>query len=147
LYFYFHSNAILNINMYSCISLGLKITQNKIPRNVVDDFGNWINFVRASAPCTHAWTHEKNRLILIIIQCNTEHKNIFLHIPGLKITQINIPRNVVDIVLVPFDWTRILSPVCFLFVHSSMNFCVFDPFITRWMTSLDSKPKRLKDVI
>ena len=35
------------------------------------------------------------------------------------------------IVLVPFDWTRALSPVCFLFVHNSMNFCVFDPFITR----------------
>jgi hypothetical protein len=35
------------------------------------------------------------------------------------------------IVLVPFDWTRTLSPVCFLFVYNSMNFCVFDPFITR----------------
>jgi hypothetical protein len=42
------------------------------------------------------FTPEKNRLILIILQCNTEHKNIFLHIPGLKITQIKIPRNVVD---------------------------------------------------
>ena len=29
------------------------------------------------------------------------------------------------IVLVPFDWTRALSPVCFLFVHNSMNhFCI-----------------------
>jgi hypothetical protein len=36
------------------------------------------------------------------------------------------------IVLVPFDWTRALSPVCFLFVHNSMNFCVFYLFITRW---------------
>ena len=35
-------------------------------------------------------------------------------------------------VFVNFDWTRALSPVCFWFVHSSMNFCVFDPFITRW---------------
>ena len=34
-----HSNAILNIQMYSYIPLGLKITQIKIPRNVVDDFG------------------------------------------------------------------------------------------------------------
>jgi hypothetical protein len=42
------------------------------------------------------FTPEKNRLILIILQCNTEHNNIFLHIPGLKITQIKIPRNVVD---------------------------------------------------
>ena len=33
----------------------------------------------------------------IILQCNTEHKNVFLHIPGLKITQIKIPRNVVDV--------------------------------------------------
>ena len=33
------------------------------------------------------------------------------------------------IILVPFNWTRALSPVCFLFVHNSMNFCVFDPFI------------------
>jgi hypothetical protein len=28
---------------------------------------------------------------------NTEHKNVFLHIPGLKITQIKIPRNVVGV--------------------------------------------------
>jgi len=39
-YSYLHSNAILNIKMYSCISLGLKITQIKISvKNVVDDFG------------------------------------------------------------------------------------------------------------
>jgi hypothetical protein len=31
-----HSNAILNIKMYSCISLGLKITKIKIPRNIVE---------------------------------------------------------------------------------------------------------------
>ena len=29
---------------------------------------NWIKFVSASALCTHAWTPEKNRLILIILQ-------------------------------------------------------------------------------
>jgi hypothetical protein len=29
--------------------------------------------VSASAPFTHAWTPEKNHLILIILQCNTEH--------------------------------------------------------------------------
>jgi hypothetical protein len=33
---YLHSNALLNIKMYSCISLGLKITQIKIPRNIVE---------------------------------------------------------------------------------------------------------------
>jgi len=37
-YSYLHSNAILNMPMYSCISLGLNITPIKIPRNVVDDF-------------------------------------------------------------------------------------------------------------
>jgi hypothetical protein len=37
-YSYLHFNAILNIKMYSCVSLGLKITQIKIPQNVVDDF-------------------------------------------------------------------------------------------------------------
>jgi hypothetical protein len=31
--------SMLNIKMYSCISLGLKITQIRILRNVVDDFG------------------------------------------------------------------------------------------------------------
>jgi len=36
---YRHSNAILNIKIYSCISMGLKITQIKIPQNVVDDIG------------------------------------------------------------------------------------------------------------
>ena len=35
-YSYLHYNAILNIKMYSCISLGLKIKQNKIPRNIVE---------------------------------------------------------------------------------------------------------------
>jgi hypothetical protein len=35
-YSYLHSNAILNIKLYSCISLGLKITQIKIPRNIVE---------------------------------------------------------------------------------------------------------------
>jgi hypothetical protein len=38
-YSYLHSNAMLNIRMYSSISLGLIITQIKILRNVVDDFG------------------------------------------------------------------------------------------------------------
>jgi len=27
---------------------------------------------------------------------------------------------------VSFDWTRALSPVCFLFIHNSMNFYVPD---------------------
>ena len=36
------------------------------------------------------------------------------------------------IVFVPFDWTRALSLVCYWFVRNSMNFCVFDPFITLW---------------
>jgi hypothetical protein len=79
---------------------------------------------------SRAWTLEKNRLIIIILQCYTEHKKIFLHIPGLKITQIKIPRNCwrrchIYIVLVPFDWTRALSPVRFWSVHNSMNlFCI-----------------------
>jgi hypothetical protein len=38
-YSYLHSNTILNIKMYSFISLGLNITQIKIPWNIVDDFG------------------------------------------------------------------------------------------------------------
>ena len=38
-YNYLISNAILNIKMYSCISLGLQITQSKILCNVVDDLG------------------------------------------------------------------------------------------------------------
>ena len=33
------SEYSMNIKMYSCISLDLTITQIKIPRNVVDDFG------------------------------------------------------------------------------------------------------------
>jgi hypothetical protein len=65
-------------------------TLNKCPKDV------YVKFVSASAPFTHACTPEKNRLILIILQCNTEHKNVFLHIPGLKIAQIKIPRNVDD---------------------------------------------------
>ena len=34
--FAIHSNAILNIEMYSCISLGLKITKIKIPGNIFE---------------------------------------------------------------------------------------------------------------
>ena len=50
-----------------------------------------------TAPFTHAWTSETNRLILIILKFNIVDKNVlFLHIPGLKIAQIKIPRNVVD---------------------------------------------------
>jgi hypothetical protein len=64
----------------------------------------YVKFVSASTPCTHAWTPEKNRLIIIILQCNTEHKSIFLHIPGLKITQIKIPRNVVDVFGILTTW-------------------------------------------
>ena len=45
-----------------------------------------------------------------------------------NITIILIELMYMYIVLVPFNWTRALSPVCFLFVHSSINFCVFDPF-------------------
>jgi hypothetical protein len=35
-----------------------------------------------------------------------EHENIFLHIPGLKSTQIKIPRNVVDDVDTLTTWRR-----------------------------------------
>jgi hypothetical protein len=58
---------------------------NKHPTDVDE------RFVSASAPFTHAWIHEKNRLILIILQCNTEHKDVFSHITDLKFA-----RNVVD---------------------------------------------------
>jgi hypothetical protein len=76
----------------SCMCTWCRCTHKliKCPKDV------HVKFVSASTPCIHAWTPEKNRLILIILQCNTEHKNIFLHIPGLKITQIKIPWNVVD---------------------------------------------------
>jgi hypothetical protein len=48
--------------------------------------------------CTHTLNkHEKNRLIHIILEFNIVDKNVlFLHIPGVKIAQIKIPRNVVD---------------------------------------------------
>jgi hypothetical protein len=64
----------------------------------------YVKFVSASTSCTHAWTPEKNRLIIIILQCNTEHKNLFLHIPDLKITQIKIPRNFVDVFGTLITW-------------------------------------------
>ena len=63
----------------------------------INGLRTFIQFMSASAPCTHAWTPEKKRLILIILQCNAEPKNMFLHIPGLKITQIKILRNVVEV--------------------------------------------------
>ena len=51
----------------------------------------------ASAPFTHAWTPEKNHLIFIILKFNIVDENVLLlHIPGLKIAHIKIPRNIVD---------------------------------------------------
>jgi hypothetical protein len=73
------------------------ISAPKLDHHVLGEKDSYVKFVSVSTPCTHAWTPEKNRLIIIIRQCNTEHKNVFLHIPGLKITQIKIPRNVVDV--------------------------------------------------
>ena len=59
--------------------------------------GVYVKFVSASAPFTHARTPHKNRLILIILKFNIVDKNVlFLHIPGLKIAKIKIPRNVVN---------------------------------------------------
>jgi hypothetical protein len=64
---------------------------NKRPKGI------YLKFLSASATFTHAWTPEKNRLILIILKFNIVDKNVlFLHIPGLKIAQIKIPWNVVN---------------------------------------------------
>jgi hypothetical protein len=69
----------------------------KLDHHVLGEKDVYVKSVSASTPCTHAWTPEKNYLIIIIHQCNIEHKNVFLHIPDLKITQIKIPRNLVDV--------------------------------------------------
>jgi hypothetical protein len=37
-----------------------------------------------------------NTIQLSPFYCNTEHKNVFMHIPGRKITLIKVLRNVVD---------------------------------------------------
>jgi hypothetical protein len=66
----------------------LYVLAPKLDHHVLGEKDAYVKFVSASNSCTHAWTPEKNRLIIIILQCNTEHKNVFLHIPGLKITQI-----------------------------------------------------------
>ena len=47
-------NAILNITMYSCTFLGLKIRQINIPWNIVDDFGTlttWCHLKTSSLKC------------------------------------------------------------------------------------------------
>ena len=51
---------------------------NRCPKDV------YVKLVSASAPFTHAWPPEKNRLIIIILQCNTEHENVFFHIHDLS---------------------------------------------------------------
>jgi hypothetical protein len=43
----------------------------------------------------HACVHGADALFRSSCMC-TEHKNVFLHIPSLKNTQIKIPRNIVD---------------------------------------------------
>ena len=123
----------------SCMCTRCRSTHklNKRPK------GAYIKFVSASAPCTHAWTHEKNRLILIILQCNTQHKNIFFHIPGLKITQINIPRNLVDDVGTLTTWRhkntslkrKDQTSLCFVYASILNNYIisVFHWNVTIWL--------------
>ena len=84
--------CVLSASFQECMCKRYRCTDklNKHPKDAHE------RFVSASAPFTHAWIPEKNRLILIILQCNAEHKNVFSHITGLKIAQIKIPRNVVD---------------------------------------------------
>jgi hypothetical protein len=56
--FTIHSNAILNIKMYSCISLGLKFTKSKIPGNIVErpwHINNVLCPVPKTSPCTYVW--------------------------------------------------------------------------------------------
>jgi hypothetical protein len=62
----------------------------KLDHHVLGEKDVYVKSVSASTPCTHAWTPEKNYLIIIILQCYIEHKNVFLHIPDPKITQIKI---------------------------------------------------------
>jgi hypothetical protein len=78
--------------IYSCCLRGVNIEPSNKNVNISKYSNN-----QCCSPSTHAWTPEKNRLIIIILQCNTEHKNVILHIPGLKIQQIKIPRNFVDV--------------------------------------------------
>ena len=39
----------------------------------------------------------------------------------MQVYKLIILIELMYIVLVPFDWTRALSPICFLFVHNSMT--------------------------
>jgi hypothetical protein len=39
---------------------------HKLDHHVLGEKDVYVKLVSASTPCTHAWTHEKNRLIIIM---------------------------------------------------------------------------------
>jgi hypothetical protein len=77
-------------------------------------------------------------LIFIILQCNTEHKNVFLHIPDLKITQIKIPRNIVDVFGTLTTWRHMKT---FSYIWSKLkrtrNQMMSDLYVLNWKSSYD----------
>jgi hypothetical protein len=105
---------------------GLKITQIKIPRNVVDVFctittwrhmNKYLFFTVRNA--FHEMKKHQKRLkiqisnfqaainkhdVISTIVSDWKPYFLFLHIPGLKITQIKIPRNVVDVFCTLTTW-------------------------------------------
>jgi hypothetical protein len=121
---YFHTFLVFNI-----VKTGRSLSQLK---NVNINIQSYLSMEDNRQMC-----NEPNS-ISELIRRSTQMRWQYPKIPtsdGVRILQVYkliIIIELMYIVLVPFDWTRALSPFCFLFVHNSMNFCVFDLFITRW---------------
>jgi hypothetical protein len=70
--------------LLSSVFNNVYISDPKLDHRVLGEKDVYVKFVSVSTPCTHAWTPENSRLIVIILQCNADHKNVFLHIQDVN---------------------------------------------------------------
>ena len=121
---YFHAFLVLNI-----VKTGRSLSRLKdVNMNIQSYLGMEDNRQMCNEP------NSTSELIRRSAQMRWQYPKISTS-DGVRILQVYkliIVIELMYIVLVPFVWTRALSPVCFFFGHNSMNICVFDLFITRW---------------
>ena len=86
----------------------------------------WINALRASAPFTHAWTPEENRLILMILP-----RESFPYLEYKTDFQAWFQSNTI---VVSCRW----SPYCLYWLYKKVHRVV--SFITKWLISTRAVP-------
>jgi hypothetical protein len=110
----FHSNAILNIKMYPCISLGLKITQIKIPRNIVErlwhinNVTSYEDFPFKMQRSDVIWLRVRfnfDRIAILFTNKCIRRRNItFLKACQLQIWQLSIAIENTRYIIIALEW-------------------------------------------